>query len=101
MVVTASKGDFSISQDRIHGDALMPCFRCGVCCTRYEVSLSVVEVRRIADGLGITWGEFLNRYVDQRWPSAESFLLRQRVSDRDLHLILYNPVLLPHNELIG
>lgn len=78
MVVTVSKWDISISQYMKHGNALIPCFRCGVCCMRYEVSLSVVEARRIADGLGITWGEFLDRYVDQRWPSAESFLLRQR-----------------------
>ena len=33
---------------------LIPCFRCGVCCTRYQVRLSLVEARRIADQL-IFW----------------------------------------------
>jgi hypothetical protein len=53
------------------------CFRCGVCCTKYQVRLNQVEARQIADGLGISWDEFLERYVDQRWPGVESFLLRQ------------------------
>lgn len=56
----------------------LPCFRCGVCCTKYQVRLSLVEARRIADGLGVGWEEFLGRYVDRRWPGAESFLLRRR-----------------------
>ena len=42
----------------------IPCFRCGVCCTRYQVRLSLVEARQIADELGFDWDEWLDRYVD-------------------------------------
>ena len=54
----------------------IPCFRCGVCCTRYQVRLSLVEARRIANELGLAWDEWLDLYVDQRWPGTDSFLLR-------------------------
>ncbi len=53
------------------------CFRCGVCCTRYQVNLSLVEARRISDGLGISWDEFQKDYLDQRWLGYDSFLLRR------------------------
>ena len=52
------------------------CFRCGVCCTKYQVCLSLVEARQIADELGFDWDECLDRYVDQKWPGTDSFLLR-------------------------
>ena len=52
------------------------CFRCGVCCTRYQVRLSLVEARQIADKLGFAWDDWLDRYVDKRWPGTDSFLLR-------------------------
>jgi len=55
----------------------IPCFRCGVCCTKYQVRLSLVEARQIADELGFDWDEWLDRYVDQSWPGIDSLLLRQ------------------------
>jgi len=55
----------------------IPCFRCGVCCTRYQVCLSLVEARQIADELGFAWDDWLDRYVDQSWPGVDSLLLRQ------------------------
>ena len=54
------------------------CFRCGECCARYQVLLSLMEAQRIADDLGLPFDVFLDRYVDQRWHGSESFLLRQR-----------------------
>ncbi|MFP4641802.1 MAG: YkgJ family cysteine cluster protein [Dehalococcoidia bacterium] len=39
--------------------------------------MNLIEAQRIADGLGLTWDQFLDKYVDQRWPGEESFLLRQ------------------------
>ena len=53
------------------------CFRCGVCCTRYQVRLSPVEARRIADELGLTWEEWVDRYTSQSWAGSDSFLLRR------------------------
>jgi Fe-S-cluster containining protein len=52
------------------------CFRCGVCCRRYQARLNITEAKRIADGLGISLDEFSNKYLDHRWPGKESFLLR-------------------------
>ena len=56
----------------------IPCFRCGVCCTRYQVCLGLVEARQIADELGLDWDEWLDLYVDRRWPGTDSFLLNHR-----------------------
>ena len=55
----------------------IPCFRCGVCCTRYQVCLSLVEARQIAYELGFAWDDWLDRYVEQSWPDVDSLLLRQ------------------------
>ena len=56
---------------------LMLCFCCGICCTRYQVRLSLIEARRINDWLGLSWDEFLSRYIDQYWPDAETFFLHR------------------------
>lgn len=53
------------------------CFRCGVCCTKYQVNLSMVEARHIADELGIEWNKFLEEHTDHSWPGTYSLLLRQ------------------------
>jgi Fe-S-cluster containining protein len=53
------------------------CFRCGECCAKYQVRLSLMEARCIADDLALSWDVFLEKYVDQRWHGPESFLLRQ------------------------
>jgi len=55
----------------------IPCFRCGVCCTRYQVRLSLVEARQIANELRLAWDEWLDLYVDQSWPGTNSLLLRR------------------------
>ena len=59
-------------------DPFIPCLRCGVCCSRYQVQLNLSEARRICDGLGLSWYTFLGNYVERRWPGADSFLLRQQ-----------------------
>jgi len=78
----------------------VPCFRCGVCCTRYQVRLSLVEARQIVDELGFAWDEWLDRYVDQNWPGTDSLLLRQckgacvflkRVEGRNMTRCLIQP----------
>jgi Fe-S-cluster containining protein len=62
----------------VQTEAFIVCFRCGVCCNGYQVNLSLSEGRRIADALGLTWEEFLDRYADQRWPGVGNVLLHQR-----------------------
>ena len=56
---------------------VLPCFRCGVCCTKYRARPDFIEARRIADELGLTWETWLERYADPSCPRTDSFLLRR------------------------
>ena len=56
----------------------MECCRCGVCCTEYQVNVSLAEGQHIADRLGLAWKEFLESYADNSWPGVDNFLLRKR-----------------------
>jgi Fe-S-cluster containining protein len=51
------------------------CFRCGICCTKYHVHVTSSEAHRIADELGISWEEWLDKYIEKRWPRFDSYLL--------------------------
>ena len=59
-------------------DGDIPCFRCGVCCIRYQVRVSRAEAQQIAEQSGITLDEWLERYADKRLPGVESVLIRQQ-----------------------
>jgi len=39
------------------------CFRCGICCTRYQPKLTPQEVARIAKSLSLSIDNFLVRYA--------------------------------------
>ena len=47
------------------GEVLTPieCFRCGICCTRYQPPLTQEEVETIARELGLSPRDFLSEYV--------------------------------------
>lgn len=47
------------------GEAFTPieCFRCGICCTRYQPPLPPEEVEAIARELGLSSSDFLSEYV--------------------------------------
>lgn len=59
-------------------DTSFPCFRCGLCCIKYQVRMSVTEARRIASTLELSWDEFQGKYLDPEWPGVESLLLIHR-----------------------
>jgi Fe-S-cluster containining protein len=89
MLAVMDDADVAGSQE----EPLLSCFRCGICCTKYQVRIDMVEARSIADELGIPWGKFQEEYLDQRWPGAESFLLRRHdgacvffEQDKDSHV---------------
>ncbi len=63
------------------------CFRCGECCTRYQVLFEEPELRRMAEFLGITNAEFVKQYTDPRWPITEKFLLRHRSNGGCIFLV--------------
>ncbi len=53
------------------------CFCCGVCCTKFQPRLSLIEARMLARDLGVSWKQFRAEYIDPRWPGSQSYLLRQ------------------------
>lgn len=55
----------------------VPCFQCGICCTKYQIRLTCVEACRIADGLGLSWDSFLDACVDQSASWDNSYLLKR------------------------
>lgn len=55
-----------------------PCFRCGVCCTCYQVYIKLPEAKELAANLKLSLGEFLNSYTDPHWPGKETFLIRHQ-----------------------
>jgi Fe-S-cluster containining protein len=52
------------------------CFCCGVCCSKYQAQMTLAEARSIAARLAIPWQEFVDRYLDSRWPGVDTFLAR-------------------------
>jgi len=54
------------------------CFRCGECCTRYQVLLDDGEMEQVATYLGISMERLKNDYTDPRWPVPGKYLLRHR-----------------------
>lgn len=52
----------------------MECFRCGVCCTKYQAPLNYIEAQRIADHLGLPLKVFLDRFADHRWHGPDSLI---------------------------
>ena len=50
------------------------CFRCGICCTRYQPQLTHEEVKIISRGLNISTEDFLSKYAQC---TNVGYLLRQ------------------------
>lgn len=50
------------------------CFRCGLCCTRFQPRLTPEEVKRIPDYLSLSAIDFIARYVQV---TTIGYLLRQ------------------------
>jgi Fe-S-cluster containining protein len=53
------------------------CFPCGMCCSKYQIHLTTIETRRIADEMDLSWEDWLSRYTSQSWPGSDNFLLRR------------------------
>jgi len=54
----------------------LPCIRCGVCCTVYQVRISPGEAREIANSMGLDYWDWVGRYCDPRWSDTRSHLIR-------------------------
>jgi len=53
----------------------VPCFRCGLCCTRYQAPVTVSEAEILAKAFGMPLDAFLDRYIDDAWFEPGRFLL--------------------------
>jgi len=58
------------------GEPAFPCFRCGICCSRYQIFMSLAEAQIIAEKIGITLDAFVDYYLDPRWPGSETIVIR-------------------------
>ena len=54
----------------------IPCFRCGICCTRYQPSLRQEDIENIASALGMSKPEFTSEYTE-RVSTKEGYLLKR------------------------
>jgi Fe-S-cluster containining protein len=54
---------------------LADCFRCGVCCVKFQAPLNAEEVRCVSAFLGVEADEFIRRFTDPRWQGKEKLLL--------------------------
>ena len=69
--------DFILEEIECKGEALdLPCIRCGVCCSIYQVRMSKAEGLRIARRMGIDFYDWVGRYCEPRWPDPRSYLIR-------------------------
>lgn len=76
MFQNSTHGLFQSDDDKLK-EGYVICFRCGICCTKYQVNISLIEGRLIADVLGLDWNKFIAEYTDPRWPGTNSLLLIQ------------------------
>lgn len=66
------------NEDFEEADSFVPCFRCGICCTKYRVRLNLIDAKRIADGLGLGWDSFAEKYLEPYYPGAKTFLITRQ-----------------------
>jgi len=53
----------------------IPCFRCGICCTRYQAPLAAEDIDNITSALGISRSRFVSKYA-VKVPIKEGYLLK-------------------------
>ncbi len=56
----------------------IPCFRCGVCCRRWQPLMTRPEVERLAAFLGLDAARFIEEYTRPYPLEEEAYLLNQR-----------------------
>ena len=62
--------------NKINQQTTIHCFRCGICCSLYQVHIDLSELQMLAMHLNISHEEFISNYADPRWPGENTFLLR-------------------------
>jgi len=57
-----------------HPEQAIECFRCGVCCLRYQPRVDMAEIDALANGLGLSRDEVMSRYIQI---TIVGYLIRQ------------------------
>lgn len=68
---TAEKKEITVAEQ-----TPIPCFRCGVCCTRYQPPLAPEDIDNIGSALGISRAKCISRYA-VKVPTKEGYLLKR------------------------
>lgn len=74
--LTTTEGQ-QIEHMSIHGfdpAAEVPCFRCGVCCVKWQPPVDSAEAKTLARGLGLSQAAFTRKYL-QKYPGKEGYLI--------------------------
>lgn len=66
----------SIGENSKKASSTFLCFRCGICCTGYQIYMHRDEAYVLAERLGISWLEFEYNYLDPHWPGTETIVIR-------------------------
>ena len=56
---------------------IIPCMRCGVCCSTYNVHIGWLEAHHIADKLELEWEDFEQNYLESHWNDSSPLFLRR------------------------
>ncbi len=55
----------------------MPCFRCGICCTKWQPPVEEAEITTIAQALGMPSAEFHHKYIQEYPLRPRTYLIRR------------------------
>lgn len=71
-------GNFDFSQGivSVPGTGELPCFCCGICCSKYYIRITLDEALGIAARLDVIWDEWL-KYTDPVHSNAQYHVLRR------------------------
>ena len=55
----------------------LTCFRCGICCARYDVPVRLDEAARLAEFIKVNIKTWLAEYCNPAWPGVRYILLKR------------------------
>jgi hypothetical protein len=74
----AAQRSYDAALGRFTDDEAVPCYRCGVCCERWQPLVGPAEAARLAAQLDLALPDFLARYARPYPFAEETYQLRER-----------------------
>src|SRR5207237_9457141 len=78
LIAAGEERSYDTQLGRFTDAETIPCFRCGVCCRRWQPLLSRLEAGRLASFLGLATAELLDRYTRPYPLDDDAFMLNER-----------------------